>query len=114
MRDQAPARSRNETYESCTLRAAGLAAAKIGQHAATDVSRSGDQVLRKRAQLHAVLAGQRRQRLGVEPLHLGQRKIGFHGAGMRDDGFELGLSSAFQAASDTMHSPVPLGLLKPG
>jgi hypothetical protein len=34
-------------------------------------------------------------------------------AGMRDDRLSS-LSSAFQALSDTMHSPVPFGLLKPG
>ena len=60
-----------------------------------------------------MLAGQRGQRLGVQPFHLGQRVIGLGGAGMRDDRLEVA-GSAFQAFSETMHSPVPFGLLKPG
>ena len=57
---------------------------------------------------------QRGERLGVEPLHLGERVVRLRRAGMRDDRLEFVGSSAFQAFSETMHSPVPFGLLKPG
>ena len=97
------------------MRATALRAAELAEHVGRLPARRGDQrPAETRAAARCVLAGQRGQRLGVEPLHLGQREGGFGRAGMRDDRLAVSASSAFQALSETMHSPVPFGLLKPG
>ena len=63
---------------------------KLAEHVGCLLACRIDHVLRECSERHFVLAGQRSERLRVQPLHLGEREVRLGRAGMGNNGLQVG------------------------